>query len=1044
MRKSRCWVSLLFAVAMGSMGGIPVLAADDKVDFNRDIRPIFAETCWQCHGPGEQEAGVRLDVRDESLKEAESGEIPIVPGKPEQSEIIRRILSDDESEVMPPIDFDKSLTAEQKSLLSRWVEQGAEYKQHWSFAELQRPEVPTISEPTAPLRNPVDRFVLHTLAQQGITPAPEADRRTLLRRVTLDLTGLPPTPEEVDQFLNDTSDDAYEKVVTRLLNSPRYAEKQAIYWLDAVRYADTTGFHGDQHISVWPYRDYVLRSIHENKPFDQFTREQLAGDLLPNRTRDQLVASAFNRLNRMSAEGGVQDKEYRAKYAADRVRSVSLIWLGATLGCAECHDHKFDPLTSRDFYSMAAFYADVSEKGFYDRGFSSGDWGSRISLSSPDQQSRLAQLDAEILKAQQESQQTTDDQLKEDREAWIARLRGLDKVKQLKWQWQTPTSATTVHGAELTIQDDGLVVAGGPNPDREVYTVTFQPGEGEWTSLLLQTGVAEELPGNRVGRGWVSYVITELELEATENGSEPKRIAFTEVIPDGVGQSPQYPAWGAIDGDPDTGWGHEHSHSFAHKLVVRLREPLKAGKDTVVTLRLRQESEIRRATIGRFKVAVTQVPGAGVEPAGGAYSKLVNTGVLPKSVLDAVRAKPEEQTDAHRAGLTRHFRFVSRQLEPFRRRIAELNGEKTLLTGRIPTALVTQATSKMRLVRILPRGDWMDDSGPLVQPAVPAVLGELKTDGFRATRLDLANWLTSTENPLTARTFTNRIWRQFFGSGLAGILEDLGSQGEPPAYPELLDWLASEFIQPTWQPEGTHAWDWKHLVKVIVTSHTYRQSAHPRPDIDARQSAVRLDAELIRDNALSIAGLLRHRFGGRSVFPVQPDGYWSALNYPQREYASSLGDDQHRRSLYTHWQRTFVHPTMLAFDACTREESSVNRSNSNTPLQALVLLNDPIYHEAARAFGESILRHGGDSVDSQIGWAFNRAVSRQPTLSEKNILLSLYAARLTQFYEHPASAEEFLAVGDTPAPDDLSQEKLAAMTTVARTILNLHETITRN
>ena len=1013
-------------------------AIDSAVDFNRDIRPIFANSCWQCHGPGTREAGFRLDRRDEALSAADSGAIPLVPGEPSQSEVIRRIMSTDESEQMPPPDANKPLTAEQQDLLRQWVLEGAVYQGHWSLEPLDRPTVPDLPNPSGPLRNPIDHFVQRRLEREELAPSPEADRRTLLRRVTLDLSGLPPSPDEVSEFLQDDSADAYEKVVARLLASPRFAEKQTVYWLDAVRYADTVGFHGDQNLSLWPYRDYVLNAIDQNMPFDQFTQEQLAGDLIPGSNRIQRVASAFNRLNRMSTEGGVQDKEYRAKYAADRVRTVSQVWLGMTLGCAECHDHKFDPFTAHDFYSMAAFFSDIEEQGFYDRGFSHAEWGPQISLPTSEQERRLSLVEHELSDVRKTIDAITDDELEAERKVWETDVRRLAEADQLKWQYQHPTSAETQNGATLSIKETGLVVAGGPNPDRETYTITFQPGEGRWTSLLLQTGVADELKGNRFGRGWVSYVVTDLSLSVSGVDDE---IAFTEAISDGRGETSRFPAWGAIDDDDATGWGFEIWHSFTHQLLVRFQTPLETSEESVVTLQLSQQSEIRRATIGRFRIALSHVPGATLDEAG-----------LPPTVIEAIQTAPELATPEQDGVLKDHFRIASPRLTPWRQEAAELSGARSLLLGQIPTVLITEATSRLRQVRVLPRGNWMDDSGQIVQPAIPQAFGALSDEGFRLTRLDLAKWIVSRDNPLAARAFVNRQWRQFLGQGLSATLGDLGSQGEPPSHPELLDWLAAEFIEPSWDSLGTHAWDWKHLVRVIVTSHTYRQSSLPRDDLAAtdpenrllaRQNSFRLDAEFVRDNALAISGLLHNRLGGPSVFPFQPDGYWSPLNYPQREYAASYGADLHRRSVYTHWQRTFLHPTMLAFDACTREESSVDRSNSNTPQQALILLNDPIYHETAREFAV-LINDQGDSDESKIQWAFERALSRKPLAAESEVLRRQLTERREFFETNRNAALDFVRLAGQPSPETESLIELAAMTAVARTLLNLHETITRN
>ncbi len=936
------------------------------VSFNRDIRPILTDNCYACHGPdkNKREAGLRLDKPDGATAELESGATAIVPGDIAKSELVRRITSSDEHERMPPPEHPKRLTPKQIELLTAWVAQGGEYEPHWAFSTPTQPEVPAVDFPQAPLRNPIDHFIAAKLRAEGLAPSAEADRRTLIRRVTLDLHGLPPTPEEVESFVADTSPDAYEKVVDRLLGSPRFAERQAMFWLDAVRYADSVGFHGDQFMSVWPYRDYVLKAFDANMPFDQFLREQLAGDLLPNATRDQRTASAFNRLNRMTAEGGAQDKEYLAKYAADRARTIGTAFLGLTTGCAECHDHKFDPLTTRDFYQLEAFFADIEEKGFYGGANGSGKWGPDLSLPSPEQQMWLEEHDKALKAIRERQAAITNEQLAEGRTAWEARTLALDVAKQLAWHTVEPTSLATENGATLTHAGGGLIVAEGPNPDNETYTVTFKPGEGRWTSLMIQPEGGGDLPGNGIARGWVSFVLTDVEAEATqgregEAPAEPqaaKRLAFSEVLTDGLGDIDPFPPAATIDGDPKSGWGNENGSIGGKRLVLRFAEPLEATADTMVTVRLRHDSDFRKATIGKFRVGLSRVEGAtGDENA------------LPEKVLTALRVASDMRNDEQKKLIIDHYRVAAPELAALRSEEDWHFAERAQLAASVPTVLVTQARKEPRPIRVLPRGNWMDDSGDIVEPNVPEFLAPLELDGRRATRLDLADWIASESNPLTARVFANRQWKQFFGTGLSKVLEDVGSQGEWPSHPALLDWLACEFMQPSSDAEGTHAWDVKHLVRTIVTSHTYRQSSiadatdgksqsvDPENRLLSRQNPIRLDAEQVRDSALAVSGLLAHRFGGPSVFPVQPEGYWSALNFPKREYSASRGDDLHRRSVYTHWQRTFLHPSLVVFDAASREECTVNRTNSNTPLQALVLLNDPIFVEAARVFAQQAM-----------------------------------------------------------------------------------------
>lgn len=788
-----------------------VSAQSGSVSFNRDIRPIFSDTCFRCHGPDKnaRKAGLRLDMRDEAIKKSRSGAIPIVPGKPDESEIVRRIFSTDKSELMPPDEAHKTLTATQKEAIRRWVAEGAKYEGHWAYQPITRSAVPEIQNPKSKLQNPIDAFIQARLAKEGLTPSPEADRRTLIRRVSLDLTGIPPTPTEIAAFVADKSPDVYEKLVDRLLASPRYAEKQTMHWLDAVRYADTSGFHGDNAYPTWPYRDYVLRSFLENKPFDQFTREQIAGDLLPNATTEKKIASAYNRLNRVSAEGGLQPKEYLAKYAADRVRTTSVTWLGATMGCAECHDHKFDPYLAKDFYSMKAFFADIKETGLVpDRG--SNAWGSKLELPSDAQKRRMAEL-TQALKAAQDELDAQAEKLNVRRAAWeTSTLQQFDAGK-LAWKFQAPVSANSTGGTKLTIYNDqplvvtqyrggnivseeikgdGLVVASGENPDNATYTVSFKPGAGEWTALGIEVVQDESLPANRVARGADRFVLTEVD---ALSGRTP--LSFVLATTDGAGEWPENHAMNAIDGSAKTGWGFSFADGRGAFLALRLAQKLKTDANSVVTVRLHHDSELRRATIGRFRLALSSAEHSW--PDHQAKSPKPLNG-LPAQVAVALKEKPEARTEGQKKDILAQFMWVSPELQPLTVRIAKLEAERDLLDSQIPRVMISEATTPAE-TRILPRGNFLDESGQVVPPAIPtvfnsAVAAKPEANQQRLTRLDLADWIVSKENPLTARVFVNRLWRQFFGTGLSKTLDDFGSQGEWPTHPELLDWLASEFM----------------------------------------------------------------------------------------------------------------------------------------------------------------------------------------------------------------------------------------------------------
>ena len=769
-----------------------------QVDFNRDVRPILSDKCFFCHGPdaNHREGGLRLDNHDSAFGSGDSGETTIVSGHSDSSELVRRILAVDPDEKMPPADSGKSLSLQQIDTLRRWIDQGAQWQEHWAYQKPVKSTLPAFRNP-AWCKNWVDRFILAKLEAKGHSPSSPADRITLIRRLYFDLTGLPPTPEQVTDFITNSSAQAYEQVVDQLLASPHFGERMAMYWLDLVRYADTVGYHGDQDHNISPYRDYVIDAFNDNMPLDQFTHEQLAGDLIATREADQIdssratdlkIASGYNRLLQTSHEGGVQKKEYLTIYAADRIRNLSGVWMGLTLGCCQCHDHKFDPFTARDFYTMAAFFADIDD----DKTFSGSNSiptkrEPEMLVFSPNDQKELADLQTKIEELQQQ------------------------------------------------------------NPD------------GETPAALEQQKSAVEQRARR----------------------------------------------------------------------------------TMITV--------------------------AVEP---------------------------------------------------------------------------------RTTRILPRGNWLDESGEIVEPAIPEFFGKLETGSRRADRLDLARWLTDTKTGtglLTARVFANRFWYQLFGTGIAKQLDDFGGQGSPPSHAQLLDALAIHLAE--------NNWDTKQMIKLLVMSQTYQQSsltsaelhaADPENRLFARQNRYRLPAELIRDNALTISGLLVKDFGGKSARPYQPPGYYRHLNFPERTYTADTDDHQWRRGVYVHWQRQFLHPMLLAFDAPNREECTADRSRSNTPLAALVLLNDPTFLEAARILAERMIHEGGSTIESQINFAFQRAVSRVADVEELSLLKNLLQQSKDLYRADPSAAEALIHIGQRPAKETIEPVELAAWSTVARAILNMHETITRN
>ncbi|MBM3880699.1 MAG: DUF1553 domain-containing protein [Verrucomicrobia bacterium] len=1014
----------LIAAAVGWADPVALQAAEDAVSFNRDIRPILANHCFACHGPdpAKRKARLRLDTRA-GLFDPRGERWIVAAGEPDRSELFRRVTTTDADDLMPPPQSGKALSAEQVARLRRWVEAGAVWEGHWAYEPLRRPAVPPVTRPAWPT-NPIDRFVLARLEREGGAPAPEADRRTLLRRLSFDLTGLPPTAEDVAAFQQDRQATAYPEQVERLLASPHHGERLAMYWLDVVRYADTDGFHADNYRSVWPYRDYVIRAFNDNKPFDQFTLEQLAGDLLPNATLEQRVASTYNRLGRTTEEGGAQPKEYLAKYAADRVRGVGTVWLGVTTGCAECHDHKFDPFTTRDFYRLAAYFADIKEQGV---GKPEGSL-----VPTPEQERQRQQLETRIAELDRCLETLTPD-LAAAFEVWEADLAARLAAGTLGWLVTPPAHAESSGGATLTTLDDSSVLVSGENPDQDTYTVTLAAPPSRLTAFRLEVLTHPSLDRQSLSRGNGNFVLTSVEVEVTDGaGAAPRRLALATAIADF--SLPGHPVTAAIDDRPETGWavaGHEKPSD--HQAAFGFAEPVAGGPETTLTIRLKHQSAHQRHNIGRFRLSLIGVDRPTLDPLG-----------VPEGIAAALREPRGTRAPEKARALEDYYLGWAPGLDAAREELATVRRRRDDLVKSIPTTLMTE-TAEPRVTRVLPRGNWMDDGGEAVQPAPPEFLGgpPLEQDR-RATRLDLARWLMSPDQPLTARVFVNRLWKLFFGAGLTRSLDDLGVQGEWPTHPDLLDWLAVEFRDSNW--------DVRHLVRLMVSSSAYRQSAtasgpfHERDPANrwlARQTRFRLDAEMVRDNALAISGLLSRQIGGPSVKPYQPAGYWDQLNFPKRTWEPDRGEALYRRGLYTFWCRTFLHPSLLAFDACTREEAAAERTVSNTPLQALALLNDPTYVEAARAFAERILRLGGPSDPDRVNWTVVEALGRHATPEERRILEQLVAGQRALWANDPNAAAALLGVGAKPALTDLAPAELAAWTAVARTVFNLHETIAR-
>ncbi|MCH8840911.1 MAG: DUF1553 domain-containing protein, partial [Planctomycetes bacterium] len=820
-------------------------------------------------------------------------------------------------------------------------------------------------------------------------------------------------PEEVELFVSDPSAAAYERVVDRLLNSVHFGERMAMYWLDVVRYADTNGIHGDNFRPHSSYRDWVIKAFNDNLPYDQFVLEQLAGDLLPGTGHKQQIASGFNRLNMTTREGGAQPKEYRAIYQADRVRNTSAIFLGITMGCAQCHDHKFDPLTMRDFYSWGAFFADLEETA-------------------------VGKQEPKTLRPVRHDPQQT---LLDDRIAALEKVIATPTPKldaaQVEWEknpkqlpnvWTKLKSVSQSSLAEARFKrpkDGSLLVKPETTPDKDEFTIEMKTDLSAVTALYLEAMADNDSPEGGPGRGVNgNFVLNELEVFVDD---QPVKLSRATATFSQTG----FPVEHAIDGQPETGWAILPKVNETHNAVFEL-EGVPAG-DAPRTIRVIMKQNFGGAhVIGRFRWWATDGP----TPID------IHESLRLQSVAGTLQLDPAERNAEQRAEIAQYYRTFAPLLADTHAKLAEFVEQRQPIGG--PRAiLISNRVEKPRLVRILSRGNWMDESGEVVQPNIPAMFGTLNVEGRRANRLDLARWIASAENPLAARVQVNRLWKIVFGRGLVRSLDDFGTQGRVPLHPELLDWLATEFV--------ASGWDTKKMLKLLVTSTTYRRSSlaaadvrerDPENEFYARQNRFRLDAEMVRDNALAISGLLNPALGGESVKPYQPTGYWAHLNFPVRKYEHDTDGNQYRRGLYTYWCRTFLHPSLGAFDAPTREECTVDRPRSNTPLAALVLLNDPTYVEAARVLADRMMEAVGHTT-GRIEFAYQQALQRMPRAEEVQLLSQLFEQQLKHYSSDTEQAAKLQGVGLAPRREEQIAQR-AAWTAVARTILNLHETITRN
>jgi hypothetical protein len=1082
--------------------------------------------------------------------------------------LVKRLITSDPDDLMPPEKTGKKLPAAQIELIKRWIDEGAKWETHWAFQQPQRPPLPEVKNESWP-KNEIDRFILAKLEKEKLEPRPEAGKPTLLRRAALDLTGLPPSPEEVDAFLADGSAAAYEKVVDRLLNSSRYGEHQARYWLDAARYADSHGYHIDSERSIWKYREWVIDAYNKNLPFDQFTIQQIAGDLLPNPTPDQKIASGYIRCNMSTGEGGAIEEEYRAKYAFDRLETTGTMWLGLTMTCARCHTHKYDPITHKEYYQLMAFF-DNLEEPVMDGNKPNPD--PFMKVPSRQQAERQDWLKDSIASAQKKVEEPIP-ALDEKQPAWESEWH-----KRLASDW-TPLELSGDRSVKSSasfkpMEDKSLLVEGNPGAE-VIWQLTGALPEGELGGLRI------ELLPEKAGAESKAVNLAEIEAEIIKGDTQPKKLAFSAM----AASAEKAPLRNAVDGKLDTAWQVEEKDAANATGVFLLKEPMKVESGSKIIVRFRFKDPAAEQGIKRFRLSIANQPAlvgslfavraepwSVIGPFKGEEVKTALDSVYPPEeklefdksypgVRDPIRWNVQAGYEDGRSHVFVqylhgvhgvyyfHRNFIAAQpttleinlraddlvklwfngkeiakqdrklgpgephlsvrlhLQPgenellikvanhqgesrfrFDRAIADdraLPGniaailaavehpagkevrnhyraihspewretaqslerwreEAAALDRAIPTTLVAKESNRKMETAILMRGEY-DKPGEKVGPGVPAILPPLPA-GAPTNRLGLAKWLVSPEHPLTARVVVNRMWQHIFGIGLVKTTEDFGMQSDNPSHPELLDWLATEYLR--------SGWDTKHMQKLILMSATYRQSSMAPPELFARDPENRLlargprfrvDAETLRDMALAVGGILKEEIGGRSVRPFQPAGLWEAVSFNNsQKYEQDHGPEQYRRSLYIYWKRQSPPPNMLLFDAPTREYCVVRRPRTNTPLQALALLNDPQFVESSRAFAARILQNGGRSDCERLCYAFHLATSRKPAPEEEQVLAELLKAQRAEFAANTEAAKKLLSVGSWKSSCGTPEAELAAWTTVASTIMNLDETLTKN
>ncbi|MFN3152305.1 PSD1 and planctomycete cytochrome C domain-containing protein [Bremerella sp.] len=1006
------FVLFLLVAISAATGLVPRAAwAQSSIDFNRDIRPIFAARCFACHGPDEshREADLRLDHRDAAVDYG-----AIVPSSPEESLLIERIFTDDPDLQMPPPHTNDTLTAEQKEKFKRWIQEGAPYAEHWAFVPPEKPPVPEVSDSNWP-RDNIDRFVLARLEKEGLKPSAEADKYALIRRVYLDLIGLPPTPAEADSFVNDQDLQAYEKLVDRLLASKHYGERWARDWLDLARYSDTNGYEKDRPRSIWPYRDWVIRSINEDMPFDQFTIEQIAGDMLPNATQSQKIATGFHRNTMLNEEGGIDPLEYRFYAMVDRVATTGTVWLGLTVGCAQCHTHKYDPITHTDYYSFMALMNNADEP---DLRIQSADIVKRREELTAQIEKLTSELAGQFPPAEGEGDEKERRQLNLEakRSEWLASARN----EATPWK---PLHATKLESnlPKLESLPDHSILSSGDITKRDVFTLTYEVDAGQLplTALRLEVMADPRLPAGGPGRAYYEgregdFFLS--EMSAKFDGQPVKLDSASHSygkISIGSGSAD---AANVLDGNGSTGWSTSQKEGESHQLVVNLPQPITTPGELKVELLFERHFA---ASLGRFRISAASV------------DRQVAAKEMPVEVESLLAKAAEELSPEQQEQIDHYYLSVAPELTDARKPIDALCKKMPSF----PTTLVMQErpTDNPRPTYLHHRGEYLSPKDA-VSPRVPEFLGEELTNG-PSNRLELARWLVSEDNPLTARVVVNRTWQTLFGRGLAESSGDFGTQSDPPTHPELLDYLACKLME--------NGWSMKKLHRQIVLSATYRQSADASQQLRAEDPANRLlargprfrvDAEIVRDIMLKASGKFSDEMFGPGVYPPQPASVTS-LAYGNFQWKPSTGNDRYRRSIYTFSKRTTPFAAFTVFDAPSGEVCTAKRDRSNTPLQALTLLNDAMYIELAQALASSA-QHESSTPEAVAENIFRRLLTRPPTEEELKSILAFQNQQFTRLQSGELDAK---VIGSETS----SSPEQAAWVMVARSLMNLDEAVTK-